>query len=48
VFVPPSYVSLPTRMVRLTVEADALLGGLAMLRTLGDHRLYVFRRRPAC
>jgi SAM-dependent methyltransferase len=48
VFVPPSYVNLPARAVRVAAQADALLGDRPLLRALGDHRLYVFRRRPAC
>jgi SAM-dependent methyltransferase len=47
-FVPPSYANLPARAVRLASEADARLGDLPVLRGLGDHRLYVFRRRPPC
>jgi ubiquinone/menaquinone biosynthesis C-methylase UbiE len=48
VFVPPSYVKLSERVVRLAAEADARLGDLPLLRAVGDHRLYVFRRRPGC
>ena len=48
VFVPPSFVNLPAQAVRLAADADARLGDRPLLRALGDHRLYVFRRRPAC
>ena len=48
VLVPPSYVKLPAWAVRLAAKADARLGRLPLIRAFGDHRLYVFRRRPEC
>jgi SAM-dependent methyltransferase len=48
VFVPPSYVNLSPPAIRFAAEADALVGDLPLFRSLGDHRLYVFRRRSAC
>jgi len=48
VFVPPSYVNLSARMVRRAGWLDLRVGHLPGLRALGDHRLYVFRRRSEC
>ena len=48
VCVPPSYVKLPAMIVRLAAKVDAGVGHLPLLRNLGDHRVYVFRRRPEC
>ena len=44
-FVPPSYVNLSSPTVHLAGRIDAKLGSQPVLRGLGDHRLYVFRRR---
>ena len=46
VFVPPSFVRLAQRLVRVADALDSRLGHLPCLRACGDHRLYVFRRRP--
>lgn len=48
VFVPPSFVNLPARAVHVASRMDERVGEFPMLRALGDHRLYVFRRRSAC
>lgn len=48
IFVPPSYVDLPRPLVRMAGRFDERLGAFPLLRPLGDHRLYVFRRRQAC
>jgi len=47
VTVPPSFVRLPRRFVRMAEAIDSRLGHLPFFRACGDHRLYVFRRRPA-
>ena len=47
VTVPPSYVGLPRRLVRIAEAIDLRLGRLPVFRACGDHRLYVFQRRPA-
>jgi SAM-dependent methyltransferase len=48
VFVPPSYVTLPARAIRMAADADSHWANRPFMRALGDHRLYVFRRRHAC
>jgi hypothetical protein len=48
IFVPPSYVGLPRPVVRFAGRLDGRLCAFPLLRTLGDHRLYVFRKRLAC
>jgi SAM-dependent methyltransferase len=47
VTVPPSFVRLPRRLVRIAEAIDSHLGCLPVFRACGDHRLYVFRRRLA-
>jgi ubiquinone/menaquinone biosynthesis C-methylase UbiE len=44
-FVPPSYVRLPRRMVRLLAALDRVCGNLPLLRGLADHRLLIFVRK---
>jgi len=46
VFVPPSCVRLPRPLVSMAESIDSHLGGLPVFRACGDHRLYVFERRP--
>jgi ubiquinone/menaquinone biosynthesis C-methylase UbiE len=48
VFVPPSYVHLSARTIRRTAWLDLRVSHLPVFRTLGDHRVYVFRRRSEC
>ncbi len=43
--VPPSRRKLGPGAIRLLAAADSLLAGMPGLRALGDHRIYVFRRR---
>ncbi len=43
--VPPSRTRLGSGPMRLLTAADMLLARLPGLRALGDHRIYVFRRR---
>ncbi|HEX3748381.1 MAG TPA: methyltransferase domain-containing protein [Bryobacteraceae bacterium] len=45
VLVPPSYVKLPSRAVRWAARLEAPLRALPACRAMGDHRLYLFRRR---
>ena len=47
VLVPPSYVRLPSRLVRVFRLLDSHFSHCPGFRALGDHRLYVFQRRPA-
>jgi ubiquinone/menaquinone biosynthesis C-methylase UbiE len=44
-FVPPSYVSLPARLVALLNALDRLFARLPLLRALADHRLLIFVRK---
>jgi ubiquinone/menaquinone biosynthesis C-methylase UbiE len=48
VFVPPSYVHLSARTMRRAAWLDLRVSHLPGLRALGDHRVYVFRRRSEC
>jgi ubiquinone/menaquinone biosynthesis C-methylase UbiE len=43
--VPPSYVRLPTPLVRLLAASDRLLARLPLLRALADHRLFLLVRK---
>jgi len=47
VTVPPSFIRLPQRLVGMAEAIDSYLGPLPVFRASGDHRLYVFQRRPA-
>ena len=44
-FVPPSRIRLGRRAARFADRADRFFAGLPGLRALGDHRLFLFRRR---
>jgi SAM-dependent methyltransferase len=44
-FVPPSYVSLPPRLVGLLNKIDFAVARLPILRALADHRLLIFVRK---
>jgi hypothetical protein len=44
-FVPPSYVSLPDRLVGLLNKLDFAVARLPLLRALTDHRLLIFVRK---
>ncbi len=44
-FVPPSYVSLPARVVALAAALDRALARIPGLRALSDHRLLIFVRK---
>jgi SAM-dependent methyltransferase len=44
VFVPPSYVSLTDREVERLATLDRWLADKPLLRSLADHRLYIFER----
>lgn len=48
VFVPPSFVALPPGAIHRAARLDARFGGCHIVRALGDHRLYIFRRRQVC
>jgi ubiquinone/menaquinone biosynthesis C-methylase UbiE len=45
-FVPPSYVRMPARLVRWCSALDRMLARVPLLRALADHRLLIFVRRP--
>jgi SAM-dependent methyltransferase len=44
-FVPPSYVTLPTALVRVLAACDRLLARLPLLRAMADHRLFLLVRK---
>jgi len=44
-FVPPSYVSLPARLVAMLNALDRVFARLPLLRALADHRLLIFVRK---
>ena len=48
IFVPPSYVRLPAAAVRVAARADRWMESLPLMRSIGDHRLFVFQRRLEC
>ncbi|MEO8372081.1 MAG: methyltransferase domain-containing protein, partial [Candidatus Solibacter sp.] len=43
--VPPSYVKLPSGVVRALAACDRVLAGLPLLRAMADHRLFVLVRK---
>jgi ubiquinone/menaquinone biosynthesis C-methylase UbiE len=44
-FVPPSYVRMPARLVRWCGVLDRAMAGLPLLRSLADHRLVILVRK---
>jgi ubiquinone/menaquinone biosynthesis C-methylase UbiE len=48
VFVPPSYGKLPEWAVRIAAGVESWTCKFPLVRAIGDHRLYVFRRRALC